>query len=589
VNVPARQAAETDQLLLLPIPPQNTKTAFLKGLRSRGQAKYSRYSGLPLRYAGGKSLAVGHIIEGIPGHISHLVSPFFGGGSVEIACARELGIKVQGYDLFDILATYWQVQLKSPKRLADILSAWPPDSPTYNAVKERLKAHWRGEAMITDKTELAAHYWFNHNLSYGPGFLGWMSRIYQQPDRAARLIDKVRTFRCPGLSVSQGSFERVIPRHNETFMYCDPPYYLGGDSKMFRGIYPQRNFPVHHNGFPHELLRDLLAKHKGGFVMTYNDCSTIREWYTAMGCTIREVRWQYTMGQGETRIGANRIENGTRSHVKESHELLIVRHGEGQMAKRAMTSDHASRVKTGGHKNEQHFADVIGGRVQRGTHTDKKDVIDGQDRAHSVKAGKWWQIFLYGKTRLETNTIFQGIGEVANIMLDCLDAYPSTFDEYKADKHAAKEALRPHMRRLKEALDKDNIFRAMLDKAMFDGGNADYLSIYDGKSTDPPCKKVFHIFRKDDVVDALHQDLDVRNSRAIGRGTTAEQKVVFWSRMHGKQVGEIEDRHDSPQHYREMKMRLNGPLILKILRHDQVPKDVRPQAAAYGKAARLFN
>ena len=39
---------------------------------------------------------------------------------------------------------------------------------------------------------------------------------------------------------------------------------------------------------------------------------------------ILEVKWQYTLGQGETRIGKNRIESGT-GHVKKSHELLIVK------------------------------------------------------------------------------------------------------------------------------------------------------------------------------------------------------------------------------------------------------------------------
>ena len=39
---------------------------------------------------GGKSLAVGHIIKSLP-PIKRLISPFFGGGSVEIAIAQKLG------------------------------------------------------------------------------------------------------------------------------------------------------------------------------------------------------------------------------------------------------------------------------------------------------------------------------------------------------------------------------------------------------------------------------------------------------------------------------------------------------------------
>ena len=300
----------------------SARAAFLGSLRGKGRYRYGRYNGLPLRYAGGKSLAVGYVVEHLPPGVERMASPFFGGGSVEIACARELGIPVQGYDVFDILTTYWQAQLSDPGGLADRIAEWRPDNGTYAEVKGRLKAHWKAANPIRNRLELAAHYWFNHNLSYGPGFLGWMSGIYEDAARFRRLVDKVRAFRCPGLSVGCGSFERTMPRHADDFLYCDPPYYLDGDSRMFRGIYPQRNFPVHHNGFDHAALRDLLHAHRGGFILSYNDCETVREWYA--DCRIVEVEWQYTLGQGETRIGKNRIENGTNHHVKQSHELLIM-------------------------------------------------------------------------------------------------------------------------------------------------------------------------------------------------------------------------------------------------------------------------
>ena len=57
----------------------------------------------PIRYAGGKSKAIKKIEPYIPGNISCLVSPFFGGGSLEIHIAKTRGIKVYGYDIFNIL------------------------------------------------------------------------------------------------------------------------------------------------------------------------------------------------------------------------------------------------------------------------------------------------------------------------------------------------------------------------------------------------------------------------------------------------------------------------------------------------------
>lgn len=304
-------------------PEQSPREKLLARLKGKGRYRFGRYNGLPLRYGGGKSLAVGHVVEQLPAGLTRLVSPFVGGASVEIACANELGMEVTAYDVFDILTNYWQVQLDTPEELADRIARWQPDKDTYALVKERLKAHWRESDPIEDPLELAAHYWFNHNLSYGPGFLGWMSRIYEEPERFERLLDKVRTFRCPGLSVAEGDFVETLPRHRDDFLYCDPPYYLDGDSKMFRGIYPQRNFPVHHRGFNHGLLRDLLAEHRGGFVLSYNDCSAVREMYA--DCRIVEVGWQYTLGQGEKRIGKHRLDRGTTSYVKGSHELLIAK------------------------------------------------------------------------------------------------------------------------------------------------------------------------------------------------------------------------------------------------------------------------
>ena len=121
--------------------------------------------------------------------------------------------------------------------------------------------------------------------------------------------------------MEEGDFAKVIQEHSNDFLYCDPPYFLGGDSKMFVGMYPHRNFPIHHKGFKHELLRDLLKSHKGGFILSYNNCSNIREYYKDFDMIFPS--WQYTFGQGDTRIGTNREHLNHSSYVKESHEVII--------------------------------------------------------------------------------------------------------------------------------------------------------------------------------------------------------------------------------------------------------------------------
>ncbi|MDR0967944.1 MAG: DNA adenine methylase [Rickettsiales bacterium] len=300
------------------------KSQFLTALWTNGH--YKRYLGSPLRYAGGKSLAVGNIIELLPKNIKCVVSPFIGGGSVEVAIAKELKIPVYGYDIFELLVNYWQQQTQNPELLAAELLKLSPTSDEYESVKNILKQHWNkfdgfdgGLAPLT----AATYYYFNHNLSYGPGFLGWMSSIYKDTNKYFKMIERVKNFNAPNLQVFNESFEYSIPKHNGDFLYLDPPYFLDGDSKMFRGIYPMRNFPIHHNGFNHQQLADLLKHHRGGFILSYNDCSWVRETY--QNYKIIEIGWQYTMGQGEKRIGKNRLERDyDNNNIKHSHELLIV-------------------------------------------------------------------------------------------------------------------------------------------------------------------------------------------------------------------------------------------------------------------------
>jgi len=312
---------------------ETKKDFFLTSLRSVNSTrnKYKRYNGAPIRYPGGKSLAVGYILELLPSNVEKVISPFIGGGSVEVAISKELGIPVVGYDIFDILVNFWQVLLNQnlKEKMLRILYELSPNKYTYNKVKEELKGHWNWiqyrkgseKNIIKDKVKLAAYYYFNYNLSYGPGFLGWPSSVYLNEKRYISLLEKLKNFENDKLEVYCSDFRDVLKKHRNDFLYLDPPYYIGKDSKMFKGIYPMRNFPIHHNGFPHEILRDMLREHKGGFILSYNDCPTIREYYKEYEQYFPS--WQYTMGQGEKRIGKYRKERKCNTNIKESHEILI--------------------------------------------------------------------------------------------------------------------------------------------------------------------------------------------------------------------------------------------------------------------------
>jgi len=308
-----------------------------------GKAKYKRVSLSPLRYAGGKSKAVGLIIENLPVlKEKKIISPFFGGGSLELALTQKLGFEVIGYDIFGMLTNFWDTLIKHPEQLAVALEKMSVTKDSFTRYRHILLHYWNKikpptliyktkkkieltdeEKSLLDDDKLiqAAYYYYNMALSYGPMFLGWPSSNEIKPAKYKRRIAKIRAFKPGKLSVACADFKEVICKHKDDFLFLDPPYYLGEDSKMFKGMYPNCNFAIHHKGFEHQKLCELLKAHKGGFLLTYNNCPTIRDWYKDFQQKFPS--WQYTYGQGEKRIGKNR-QQGTNNNIKESHEIFII-------------------------------------------------------------------------------------------------------------------------------------------------------------------------------------------------------------------------------------------------------------------------
>jgi DNA adenine methylase len=308
---------------------------------SKPDGTYKRVITSPLRYPGGKSKAIGLILASLPElKEKKIVSPFFGGGSFELCMSKNLGYQVIGYDIFGMLVNFWNILLNRKDEFIKELKKFEitKDEFTYN--RHVLLNYWEKikpkdltyvtkkhiELEEKDKTLLdnnplmqAVYYYYNMALSYGPMFLGWPSSVEINKDKFQRKLKSMEENDFGDIKVECSDFEDVIKNHPNDFLFLDPPYYLEGDSKMFKGIYPNTNFAIHHNNFDHEKMSKLLKTHKGGFFITYNNCEKIREWYRDY---IQEFpSWQYSYGQGETRLGKNRPSG---SNIKESHEIFII-------------------------------------------------------------------------------------------------------------------------------------------------------------------------------------------------------------------------------------------------------------------------
>lgn len=329
---------------------ENYLTNYLKSITNKN-GSYKRVCISPLRYAGGKTKAIGLILDNLPKlKEKKIVSPFFGGGSVELCLSQILDIKVIGYDIFNMLANFWNVLINNKDEFIEhlskfkiteeeftynrhvLLNYWEKIKPSDLVYETKKKVTLKEEDLTkldNNKVIQAVYYYYNMTLSYGPMFLGWPSSNEINKDKFQRRIEKLKSLNLKNLQVNCAAFEDILENHIDDFLFLDPPYYLEGDSKMFKGMYPNCNFAIHHNNFNHQKLAELLKKHRGGFLMTYNNCLGVRELYK--DCKFEYPEWQYTYGQGETRIGKNRQQSTNDNikaqlpWVKESHEIIIIK------------------------------------------------------------------------------------------------------------------------------------------------------------------------------------------------------------------------------------------------------------------------
>ena len=147
----------------------------------------------PIRYAGGKSKAYKIITSEIPRLPlpMRIISIFMGGGSLESRWASELNIKVIGYDIFKPVTNFWNILLSNSNGLADKLKTLNPTKRKYEEIKELLLKwdytqsilkdwktdHYKRESIKLDPLTAASYYYYNHNLSYGPMYLGWLNTV----------------------------------------------------------------------------------------------------------------------------------------------------------------------------------------------------------------------------------------------------------------------------------------------------------------------------------------------------------------------------------------------------------------------------
>lgn len=236
-----------------------------------------------LRYPGGKSRAVDIILNLIPENTTKMIAPFFGGGSIELACASIKNIEVEGYDIFIPLVNFWKCLLDNPKKLGKIIRKYHPLS------KKRFYELQKEIMITTNQWDQAAIFFVLNRASFsGSTLSGGMSPSH--PRFNIESIERLESFTSNKLKnklfVEAKDFSDVIKSDDSTLLYCDPPYLIKNK------LYGDKGNA--HKNFDHKKLFDLLENRKN-WILSYNNCPEIREMYKNYEHIIPQ--WKYGMGK----------------------------------------------------------------------------------------------------------------------------------------------------------------------------------------------------------------------------------------------------------------------------------------------------
>lgn len=241
-----------------------------------------------LRYPGGKTRATKLILPRLMAQeAKRLISPFFGGGSIEFAwAAANPDGWVDGADLYPPVVEFWQCALTKPSEVARRVQGYFPLSrDEFYTLQKNL-----GDLNGLDLA--AAFYVLNRSSFSGATMSGGMSPGHKRFTQSA--IDRLSAFKAPNVQVTYDDAFSVLEQCSMAtpkgqVIYLDPPYKL--NEAVLYG--DKGNM---HRGFDHEKLAMLcrsLSDRGWQILLSYNNDATIKSLYE--GFRIEEAQWAYGM------------------------------------------------------------------------------------------------------------------------------------------------------------------------------------------------------------------------------------------------------------------------------------------------------
>lgn len=249
----------------------------------------------PLRYPGGKQRAISRIapmIQMLPDDINEYREPMVGGASVYLY-ARSVGLANKYWinDKFTDLVVFWQTA-QDPKLCAKLqrkLTELRKRLATPALIKEFYYA--ARDRTPRDDFETALLFFFFNRVSFsGTTQAGGFSAAAGEQRFTQSSIDRLAPLpnAFAETLITNHDYSRVVKKAGkDVFLFLDPPYFTA--SKLYG-----RDGTLH--DFPHQELADLLKQTKHKFLITYDDCQSIRDMYKWANMRVNMKEWSLTYG-----------------------------------------------------------------------------------------------------------------------------------------------------------------------------------------------------------------------------------------------------------------------------------------------------
>lgn len=261
----------------------------------------------PLRYPGGKSRAIKHILRHVPANIKEYREPFVGGGSVFLAIMGIFGTQIERYRINDLnrdLYCFWKYARDNIGELVGEVKGFKDGYPEGRELWHFLRA----EGNMRSEFDRAVRFFVMNRITFS-GVVdagGYSQGAFEHrfTESSIERLEKLGPI-LQGVEIYCEDYETLLHDEGEdTFIFLDPPYWSATESRLYGSKGKL------HTSFDHERFADNMRKCNHRWLITYDDSAKIRELF---GFAER-IEWSLQYGMNNYKQG--KAERGNELFIK---------------------------------------------------------------------------------------------------------------------------------------------------------------------------------------------------------------------------------------------------------------------------------